>query len=130
MLASFLANKNITSGAGHLVAMVDAEYDPGSNAGVNLSNVLKLSDGQPVSTVFETPADMVNLLVGNAFIVAGIFLFILIILAGFKFISSDSKGIEEAKTLIMNAGIGFSILFGAYWVVQIIQFVTGIQIFF
>lgn len=97
---------------------------------VDLSSFLVLKDGQKVSEVFKTPADMVNLIVSNAFVVSGIFIFILIILAGFKFLSSEAKGMEEAKTLIMNAGIGFGLIFGAYWIVKIMEFITGVKILF
>ncbi len=98
--------------------------------GVDLTNYLVLKNGDKVSEVFKTPASMVNLLVSNIFVVAGGFIFILVIIAGFKFLSSEAKGMDEAKTLLTNAGVGFAILFGAYWIVQIVQILTGVQILF
>jgi hypothetical protein len=95
-----------------LVPPLGATGSGGAN--LDLSSYLVLKDGQKVSEVFKTPADMINLIVSNAFVVGGIFIFILIILAGFKLLSQESKGMEEAKTLIMNAGIGFGLLFGSY----------------
>lgn len=124
MLASLLASQ---------IAQVPSKVPLKVNSGdpsVDLSSFLVLKDGQKVSDVFKTPADLVNLIVSNAFVVGGLFIFILIIMAGFKFISAESKGMEEAKTLMMNALIGFGLLFGAYWIVQIIQFITGVKILF
>lgn len=97
---------------------------------VDLTNYLVLKNGDKVSEVFKTPASMVNLLVSNIFVLAGVFIFVLTIVAGFKFLSSEAKGMDEAKTLLTNAGIGFAILFGAYWIVQIVQILTGVQILF
>jgi hypothetical protein len=104
--------------------------DSSGDAGVDLSNYLVLKNGDKVSEVFKTPASMVNLLVSNAFVVAGGFIFVLILIGGFKFLSDEAKGLDEAKTLWTNAGIGFAVLFGAYWVVQIVQILTGVQILF
>lgn len=97
---------------------------------VDLTDYLVLKNGEKVSEVFKTPASMVNLLVSNIFVVAGGFIFVLVILAGFKFLSNEAKGFDEAKTLLTNAGIGFALLFSAYWIVQIIQILTGVQILF
>lgn len=99
-------------------------------AGVDLSGYLVLKNGEKVSDVFATPASMVNLLVSNAFVLAGGFIFVLVLIGGFKFISSETKGMDEAKTLFTNAGIGFALLFSAYWIIQIIQILTGMQILF
>lgn len=106
--------------------LADSSGDPG----VDLSNYLVLKDGQKVSEVFKTPADMVNLIVSNAFVLAGVFIFVLIIMGGFKILSNETKGWDEAKTLFTNAGIGFAVLFGAFWIVQIVQILTGVKILF
>jgi hypothetical protein len=99
-------------------------------AGIDLSSYLVLRNGKKVSEVFATPADMVNLVVSNIFVVSGFLLFVFIIVAGFKFISNDSKGMEEAKSILGAVGLGFAIMFGAYWIVQIMQVLTGVKILF
>jgi hypothetical protein len=59
---------------------------------------------------------------------AGIGLFLMLILAGFKFVTSpESAAKGEAKDKIKNAGIGFLIMFSAYWIMQIIEILTGID---
>lgn len=98
--------------------------------GINLAEYLTLKSGKKVSEVYKTPADIVNLLVSNAFVIAGVLLFIFIIIAGFKFISGDSKGMQEAKTMMGGVLTGFIVMFAAYWIIQIIQILTGQQILF
>lgn len=100
------------------------------DAGINLADYLTLKGGKKVSEVYKTPADMVNLVVSNVFVVAGILLFVFIIMAGFKFISGDSKGMQEAKTMMGGVLTGFVVMFAAYWIIQIIQLITGAQILF
>lgn len=101
-----------------------------SDAGFNLADQLLLKNGKKVSEVYKTPADMVNLIVSNVFVIAGFVLFIFIIMAGFKFISGDSKGMQEAKTMMGGVLTGFIVMFAAYWIIQILELVTGVQILF
>lgn len=82
---------------------------------------------------FPTLSDLVNVLVKNVFVLAGVLLFILLILGGLKFITSAGSGEEkemvQAKSALTAAIIGFIIIFGAYWIVQIIGFISGVNIF-
>lgn len=96
--------------------------------GVNLGDVLCLSDNTPVSAVYTSPAFLVNLIVQNIFVIGGVILFLLIFYAGFKFIQSGSQGKEEAKKIITTAVAGAVVMFCAYWIVQIVQVVTGVDI--
>lgn len=99
-------------------------------ANINLGDCLQLNDsGESVSSVFAKPTDLINLIVSNLFVFAGVIFFLMIIFAGFKFIG-DAKGKEDAQKIVQTALIGFIIMFSAYWVVQIIKFVTGANILF
>ena len=95
---------------------------------INLGDCLKLSDNTKVSTVYDNPAFLVNLLVSNLFVVAGIIFFLFLIVAGFKFITGGQKGAEDAKNIITTALLGFIIMFAAYWIIQIIALLTGVVI--
>lgn len=108
-------------------AQEDSPCDAGSG-GVNLGDCLQLSDSTRVSDVYDNPAFLVNLIVSNLFVVAGIIFFIFLILAGFKFITGGQKGAEDAKNIVQTALIGFIIMFSAYWVIQIVALLTGITI--
>lgn len=97
-----------------------------ANQPLNLGDSLTLGiGGGKVSDVYSTPSDIVNILVPFAFIVGGIILFLLIIYSGFLFIQDTAKGKEEATKIWTTAGIGFIIMFVAYWVVQIIETIIG-----
>ncbi len=98
------------------------------NGGINLGNCLKLSDSTQISAVYDNPAFLVNLLISNLFVVAGVIFFIFLIVAGFKFIIGGQKGAEDAKNIITTAMSGFIIMFAAYWVIQIVVLLTGITI--
>jgi len=108
----------------------ESEVSPcgAGDGGINLGDCLKLSDSTNVSEVYDNPAFLVNLLIGNLFVVAGIILFIFIIVAGFKFITGGKKGAEDAKNMITTAFIGFVIMFAAYWIMQIVALLTGVNI--
>lgn len=110
-----------------LVGKVYAQCDPGSEY-VDLGNCLQLSDGVPVSAVYSTPAFLVNLIVRNLFVVGGVIIFFMIFYAGFKFIQDDKSAKEEARKIITTALVGGIVMFSAYWIVQIIGVLTGVDV--
>ncbi|HYD34895.1 MAG TPA: hypothetical protein VD999_02410 [Vitreimonas sp.] len=104
--------------------------DPGVS-GIDLGNCLTLGPGKAtVKSVYAQPTQLINILVSNLFVLAGIILFLLIIYAGFKFIQSGSKGKDEAKSIITTAAAGYIIMFIAYWIVQVVEIVIGQEIMF
>lgn len=78
----------------------------------------------------STPGGIISEVLGFAFPIAGIVLFVIMVLAGFKILSgaTNSKAIDEGKQMITSALIGFIILFAAYWIAQLIQLIFGISI--
>lgn len=75
---------------------------------------------------------LVSIILSNALIIAGVILLILLILGGFSIImgagQSDPQRVEQGKKAATAAIIGFIIIFAAYWIIQIVELVTGIQI--
>lgn len=100
------------------------------NVEIPLSDKLILKDGTPVKDVFNSTDDMINLIVKVVFVGAGIVLFIMIVMAGFALIGGDSKDKDKAKTTMTSAAIGFIVMFASYWIMQIIQLLTGINVGF
>ncbi|MGD9129401.1 MAG: hypothetical protein PVJ09_02865 [Candidatus Woesebacteria bacterium] len=101
------------------------------NTGVSeldLSKQLKLNTTEAVADKYDNPMTLINLLVPTVFVIAGIIFFILIIVAGYKYIAKGQKGIDEAKSLIGAAVAGFMLMFAAYWIIQIIKGITGADI--
>jgi hypothetical protein len=97
---------------------------------ISLGEKLILKDGTPVKDVFNSTDDMLNLIVKVLFVGAGLVLFIMIIGAGFAMIQGGGKNAEKAKTTMTSAVLGFIIMFAAYWIMQIIQLLTGINMGF
>lgn len=65
------------------------------------------------------------------YVIAGLLLLFYLILGGFHMMTAanDEKGLAEARGKITNALVGFLLLFISYWLVQIMEFVLGVQIF-
>ena len=109
-----------------LIPQAYAQCDPGQDGGVSLSDCLPLNrQGDLVSDVYTNPSILVNLLVRNVFVVSGLVIFLMIVYAGFLFIQDTAKGKDKALEIAQNALLGFVVLFGAYWVVQLVQILTG-----
>lgn len=82
------------------------------------------------TTAYTGVGDLINNIVPNLYIAGGLVIFIMIIMGGFTIISNakDPHKIEEGTKTITSAIIGFVVLFASYWIIQIIQVVTGIRI--
>ncbi len=88
--------------------------------------------GRNLSQTFPSFSSLVSVLVKNSLTIAGILLLILLIFGGLMFIigagSSDSKKSAQGKTMVTDALIGFAIVITAYFIVQIIEVMTGLKI--
>ena len=75
---------------------------------------------------------LVSIIVSNAIIVAGIIMLFLILLGGISMIggagANNPQKVAQGKQTATIAVIGFIIVFAAYWIIQIIQKITGLQI--
>ncbi len=116
--------------APHQALAQSVQFQDTQDVVVTLDDKLVLKDGSLVKDVFNSTDDIVNLLVGVLFIGAGFVLFIMMIGAGFAMISGGGSDKEKAKTTLTSALIGFVIMFAAYWIMQIIQLLTGVDMFF
>lgn len=119
----------ILKAAAQLLAQATPCESAGDPAGgVNLGDCLRLGNNEAVSEVYTTPAFLVNLIVKNVFVFVGIFIFLLIFYAGFKMISGGKKGFDEAKTVLTSAVIGLIVMICAYWIVQLVGYLTGFDV--
>jgi hypothetical protein len=75
---------------------------------------------------------LTNVIVRNAFTIAGVVAFILLIFGGFQFIvaagSGDSKQMEKGKQAITMAIVGLAVVVASIWIVQIIETITGLNL--
>ncbi len=75
--------------------------------------------------------DIISEFLKYLFPLAGLVLFLYLIWGGFSFLTSggDPKAMEQARGKVTNAVIGFVIIFLAYWLVQILEFMLNISVF-
>ncbi|KKU83620.1 hypothetical protein A2973_02690 [Candidatus Gottesmanbacteria bacterium RIFCSPLOWO2_01_FULL_49_10] len=93
---------------------------------------LNLQSTSPTFATFATFGDLVNVIVRNAYVLAGVISFLLLVFGGFSIImgagSSDTKQIEKGKQAMTGAVIGLIIVVTSFWIVQIIEKVTGVPL--
>lgn len=75
---------------------------------------------------------LVTSLVGGAIALASVIFLFLLILGGIGMIagagSDNPQQIESGKKAVTAAIFGFILVFAAYWIVQLIQVITGVSI--
>lgn len=99
-----------------------------SVSGVNLGDCLLLNESESVSDVYSTPSVLINVIVQNLFIGAGLLIFIAFLYAGFRYITGGTEGKADFIKIVKTAITGLVVMFAAYWIVQIIQVITGTNI--
>ena len=90
---------------------------------------VSLKDLAPSQNI-NTYGDLVNAIVRNAFVFAGIISFLLLIFGGFNVIvaAGDTKKMETGRNSIVGAVVGLLLVVGSFWIIQIIEVVTGTKI--
>lgn len=83
----------------------------------------------PTFNQFDTFGDLVSVIVRNAFVFAGVISFLILVFGGFSVImgagAGDTKQLEKGKQAITGAVVGLIVIVTSYWIVQIIEKVTG-----
>lgn len=78
---------------------------------------------------FPSLSSLVSSFLPKILLAGGIIFFVLIIIAGLGVIagtgSGDTHANENRKNFLTYAVVGLIIMFGAYWIIQIINFITG-----
>lgn len=94
---------------------------------------IKVGSGIGSNAGYSSIGQLIGAILPNIYIVAGIILLIFLIAGGFSIISASGKGltegVEKGTKVITGALIGFLILFASYWIIQIVEKVTGLKIF-
>lgn len=83
-------------------------------------------------TELTAVGDLVTVIIRGAFAIAGIILVVFLIMGGIGIISgagSDNpEKLEKGKKSITTAVVGFVVVFAAYWIVQLIEALTGTKL--
>ena len=88
--------------------------------------------GSSFPTTLEEVGPLVSRFINIAFIAAGVILLIFFIMGGIGLISGagseNPEQLAKGKQTVISALIGFVVVFAAYWIVQLIQVITGVNI--
>ena len=98
----------------------------------NIGEQLWIKEGRGVETL-GTLGNIISNILPNIYIFSGVVLFILLIFGGLTVIINAGKDNPEetakGQKAITTAVIGFLIIFCSYWIIRIIEVVTGVDIF-
>ena len=77
--------------------------------------------------------DLTTVFLQNAVIFVGLIMFILMLVGGVMVVvgagNDNPDQASKGKTVLTSALIGFIIVFAAYWIVLLVQYITGVDIF-
>ena len=77
----------------------------------------------------NTFADIVNVILKNAFMLAGLMAFVVLVFGGFSVImgagAGDTKQVGKGTSAITGAVIGILIIVISVWIIQILEKITG-----
>jgi uncharacterized membrane protein len=95
-------------------------------------NLTDNTGGNSIGTRYNSFGPLINAVLKNSLTIAGIIFLALLIFGGISMIasagSSDSKKAAQSKQTITSAVIGLIIVFSAYFIIQIITVITGVEI--
>lgn len=96
---------------------------------LNLGQSLKFQ-GSSATTTYKGAGSLVNNILPNVYIAGGIVIFFMILFGGLTIIANagNPDKIKDGTKTITSAIIGLLVLFASYWIIQIIQVVTGVSI--
>lgn len=95
--------------------------------GVDIGSAFNSPIGRTVSL-----GDLITVFVSAAISVAGIIVLFLLVGGGLSIIAgagnNDPRATGQGKQAVTWALIGFLVVFGAFWLIQLIEAVTGVNI--
>lgn len=87
---------------------------------------------RPLGATFPTLSSLVSIILNNSLTFAGILLLVLLIFGGISLIlgagANDPKKAEQGRKTVTSALVGFLVVFLAYFIIQIIEIITGLDI--
>lgn len=99
--------------------------------GVAIGDYFKIG-GEAISKKpeYASIGSFISSILPNVYIVSGVILLFLFLLGGFSIItaSGNPEKTKQGQQTLTAAVIGFIIVFSSYWIIQIIQVITGVKI--
>jgi len=97
------------------------DEDPSKTGFGNLQGTFNFAD--------KPPAEVMNTVLPFVFVIAGLALFLMFFFGGFTiFVSAGNpEKTKQGQQMIVNALVGFAIIFAAYWIIELLQYSLGFQ---
>jgi len=102
---------------------------------LNLGEAFKIKPDQGIGEVaqFESIGGLISAVLPNVYVLAGLILLFFLIFGGLAVILGAGQGnqenVEKGKKVLTGTLIGFLVVFASYWIIQILEILTGIKIF-
>lgn len=91
-----------------------------------------ISNNFPPAKTFPNPGILISVILKNVYTLAGILLLVLLIFGGLSIImgagQSDPKKAAAGKRAATMAVVGFFVVFGSFWIIKLIEYITGVHI--
>lgn len=103
---------------------------PGLFGGEGEESVVNIEGPKNFNPKLTSIGDIISVLLPYILVLAGLTLFILLIIGGFGLLTSGGSPdkMKTAQGKITSAVIGFVIIFISYWLMRILEIVFGISI--
>jgi len=104
-------------------------------AQVDIGQETKINSNQGIGDPpqFQTIGGLISAILPNLYVAAGLILLFFLIFGGVMVILGAGKGesqqAEQGKKIVTRTIIGFLIIFLSYWIIRIIEIITGVKIF-
>ena len=99
----------------------------------NIGDQFWLKPNTGVRGTFPYLGKLISVILPNLYILAGVIFFFLLLFGGILIISAAGKGDSETakkgQQAMTAAAIGFLIIFCSYWIIKIVEVITGLGIF-
>ena len=89
--------------------------------------ILETDVGANFNFANKTPAEVINAVLPFVFVIAGLVLFVMFFFGGFTiFVSAGNpEKTKQGQQMIVNALVGFAVIFAAYWIIELLQYSLG-----
>lgn len=103
-----------------------------------MEKLAQATTGVPIGSTFGSPfgqgsslGDFISLILRLSFVIAGILILLIFMFAGWNVLlgagNNDPQAAAKGRQAATAAAVGFVVVFVAYWVIRLIEAVTGVQ---
>jgi len=86
--------------------------------------------GSDATSAYPNSGKLIDNILPNIYIAAGLIIFFMIVFGGFTVLTNAANPdkMKDGTKTITSAIIGLIVLFASYWIIQIVQVITGLNI--